>query len=66
MRVFLVEKMVCEGCSAAVEKAVTGRDPAARLSVDLASGTISVDSALGDGEIAAAIAAAGFTAQRQA
>lgn len=66
MRVFLVENMVCEGCSAAVEKAVTGRDPAARLSVDLAAGTVSIASTLGDDEIAAAVAAAGFTARRQA
>lgn len=64
MRVFLVENMVCEGCSAAVQKAVAAVDPAARLSIDLATGRVSVDSARSDGEIEAAISAAGFTAQR--
>jgi copper chaperone len=64
MREFMVENMVCDGCSAAVQKAVTAVDPAARLSIDLATGKVSIDSARSDAEIEAAISAAGFTAQR--
>lgn len=57
-----VPDMSCGHCKAAIETAMRGADAAARLDFDMASRTVSVDSALEPSAIRATLAAAGYPA----
>jgi copper chaperone len=52
--------MSCNGCVAAVTRAIQRLDPAAEVSVDLASGRVSVAGALGRAAVEGAVEAAGY------
>ena len=60
-----VTKMHCGGCANAVTRAVQGIDPAARVEIDLKSGSVSVTPgvAIAAERFADAIRAAGFGAE---
>jgi copper chaperone len=58
---FEVQGMTCGHCVKAVTAAVTKLDPAARVSVDLPSGRVEVDSTAARDRIAAAIRDEGYT-----
>jgi len=58
---FTVEGMSCQHCVKAVTRAVTEIDPQALVQVDLASGTVKVDSTATPDAIRAAIDEAGYT-----
>ena len=62
MTTFSVPEMSCGHCKAAVEKAIAGIDPAARVTVDLESRTARVETALGDAVVIAAMKEAGYAA----
>lgn len=55
-----VEGMTCMGCVASVEKALKKLDPAARVEIDLASGRVEVEGAVGLDAAKDAIEASGF------
>lgn len=57
---FKVTGMTCGGCVKAVEKAVLRTDPAAHVTVDLASGAVSVESTKPATDFRSAIEAAGY------
>ncbi|MBW8777795.1 MAG: heavy-metal-associated domain-containing protein [Burkholderiales bacterium] len=57
---FQVEGMRCGGCAAGVKRAVQGVDPAATVSVDLASRRVQVESEADKEALAAAIRSAGY------
>ena len=59
---FKVDGMSCGHCVKAVTDAVQEVDAGARVSVDLASGRVRVDSAAAAGRVAQAIAGAGYEA----
>ncbi|QBC32486.1 heavy-metal-associated domain-containing protein [Pandoraea sp. XY-2] len=56
-----VEGMSCGHCVKAVTRAITERDPAAKVNVDLDSGRVDVESRLSPTEVSAAIGDAGYT-----
>lgn len=58
-----VEDMTCGHCAAAVKKAVRSVDPAAVVDVDLATGTVTVETGADDGRIGDAIRSAGYSNQ---
>lgn len=58
---FTVEGMSCQHCVKAVTQAVTEIDPQAHVQVDLANGTVKVDSTATPDAICAAIDEAGYT-----
>jgi copper chaperone len=60
-----VDGMTCEGCVKAVTKAVQRIAPDARVDIDLAAGTVTIDAAVPSGQFAAAIEAAGFAVTSQ-
>lgn len=60
---FKVPDMHCDGCVAAVTKAVRALDPTASVAVDLATHTVNVTSAQPAKAIAAAIEDAGFSVE---
>lgn len=60
MIAFNVQGMSCGGCASHVTKAVQAVDPMAQVVVDLAHQTVSVDSPVDRGILAAALAAAGY------
>ena len=60
---FTVEGMSCNHCVKAVTEAVRAVDPAARVDVDLASGTVKVDSSAPRDAVAAALDEAGYPAR---
>ena len=60
MTVFNVQGMNCGGCAGRVTKAVQAVDPVARVLVDLAHQTVSVDSAVDRGILIGALRAAGY------
>jgi copper chaperone len=60
-RIYRVGGMSCGGCAAAVTRAITRTDPAAKVAVDLAGGKVTVSGPTSEAAVAAAIAAAGFT-----
>ena len=63
MKTFQLNDMTCGHCVSAVTKAVKGIDPAAYVSVNLATKRLEVDSAAVDARsIQSAIAVAGYTA----
>ncbi len=59
---FNVPDMSCGHCKATVEKAIGAVDASAKVSVDLGSRTIEVDSTHSAAEITAALYAAGYGA----
>lgn len=60
MQVFNVTGMSCGHCERAVIQAIQALDPVAQVRVDLAAGTVRVDSALDEQAIRAAIEAEGY------
>jgi copper chaperone len=58
---FQVEGMSCQHCVAAVTNAIRERDATAQVRVDLASGSVTVDSAQPVDVLKAAIDGAGYT-----
>ncbi len=59
---FDVQGMHCGHCVRAITRAVQALDPAARVDIDLAAGTVDVESALDAERVAAAIAGEGYAA----
>lgn len=57
---YRVKGMTCGGCARAVTNAIRAADAGARVDVDLAAGTVSVDGNLPDARVAEAVAGAGF------
>ena len=55
-----VDDMSCGHCAAAVQKAVKSVDPAAEIDIDLATGTVSVETAADGARISDAIRSAGY------
>ena len=62
MQTFKVDGMTCAHCERAVTSAVQRVDPAARVEVDLAAGTVRTSSEAPAERLAAAIAAEGYGA----
>lgn len=62
---YKVEGMTCQGCVNAVTRALGRTAPAAKVTVDLAGGKVEVDGDIRPEQVAAAIAAAGFTVSGQ-
>ena len=60
---FAIPDMTCGGCISSVTRAVQSVDATARLTADLESHTVEIDSAAAADALAAAIADAGFTVQ---
>jgi copper chaperone len=59
-----VEEMSCGHCVSTVQKAVKSVDPSAEVSVDLPTGTVTVESAASEASIADAIRSAGYPNQK--
>lgn len=59
-QVFEVKGMSCGHCVRAVTQALQARDPQARVTVDLSSGRVTVQSTLSRAAAAAAIAEEGY------
>jgi copper chaperone len=55
-----VAGMTCQHCVRAVTAAILARDPAARVVVDLPSGSVSAETVLDRAGVAAAVAAEGY------
>ncbi len=55
-----VTKMSCQGCVRCVTSAILRVEPAAHVSVDLASGTVTVEGAVDPEKIRVAVQGAGF------
>lgn len=58
---FVVDDIHCDGCVAAILKAVRGLDPAATVRADLASKHVTIAAAASDEALRDAIEAAGFS-----
>ncbi|MDM8356075.1 heavy-metal-associated domain-containing protein [Pandoraea communis] len=56
-----VEGMSCGHCVKTVTRAITERDAAAKVNVDLSAGRVDVESRLSPAEVSAAITDAGYT-----
>lgn len=61
-----VPDMSCGHCTAAIEKAITAIDPTARVSCDLETRTVDVQSALSERALSEAIREAGYDVRTQA
>ncbi|MDJ1160050.1 heavy-metal-associated domain-containing protein [Chelatococcus sp. SYSU_G07232] len=61
---FEVEGMTCQGCVNSVTRAVERVAPGARVSVDLAARTVTVDAAKDEATLAKAITDAGYDVLR--
>ncbi|MBR1786109.1 MAG: heavy-metal-associated domain-containing protein [Paludibacteraceae bacterium] len=61
-RVFKVEGMMCNHCRANVEKALQNLQGAQNVTVDLASGTATLEGSVTDEAVIAAINSIGYTA----
>ncbi|MFT7448640.1 MAG: copper chaperone [Glaciecola sp.] len=61
---FQVPDMSCGHCTAAITKEIAALDPAAKVTPDLTSRTVDVDTAQKDDAIAQAIKTAGYDAKR--
>jgi copper chaperone len=59
---FIVKDMTCGHCASTITKAIQAADPQAKVSIDLASHQVQVDSRLDAGTVAAAMDKAGYTA----
>jgi copper chaperone len=60
VKTYKVSGMTCGGCARSVEQAIKAAAPTAQVSVDLATGKVSVDGVADDQLIAKAIDDAGF------
>ena len=60
-----VPDMSCGHCTAAIEKAITAIDPTARVSCDLETRTVDVQSALSERALSEAIREAGYDVRTQ-
>lgn len=58
--VYAVTGMTCQGCVAAIRRAIERAVPGAAVSVDLATGRVSVDQAASEAAVRDAIIAAGY------
>lgn len=58
-----VEDMTCGHCAATVRKAVRSVDPAAKVDVDLATGTVTVETGADEARIGDAVRSAGYPNQ---
>ncbi|WP_028240196.1 heavy-metal-associated domain-containing protein [Stutzerimonas azotifigens] len=63
MRTFNVTGMTCGHCSRAVTQAIQARDPSAQVTVDLASGRVTVEGELPDEQVREAIREEGYQVQ---
>ncbi len=63
MQMFKVDGMTCGHCERTVTQAVHGVDPAAAVKVDLAAGTVGVESKLPADRLAQAIVSEGYPAR---
>lgn len=59
---FEVGSMTCGHCVKRVTEAIKGRDAQARVAVDLAGRSVTVEGSLAAGDVVAALAAAGYPA----
>ncbi len=59
-KTYRVDGMSCGGCVKSVSNAIAAKDPKARFTVDLPSGTVRVDSDTAEPLVIAAITDAGF------
>ena len=60
--VFSVKGMTCGGCAEAIKRVIRKSDPAADVTVDLASGRVEAVTSGNANELAAAITKAGYEA----
>jgi len=60
IQTYHVGGMTCDGCVAAVTRAIRRLDPKVAVAVDLAKGTVSVDETLPKDAVQRAVEAAGF------
>ncbi len=60
-QLFKVGGMTCRNCANAVTKAIKRLDPAAEVSVELNSGTVSVEGAVERAAVERAVEGAGFS-----
>lgn len=65
MPVFHVPQMRCGHCKAAIERAIRATDATARIDVDLAARTVTVDSRLEAAALVAAMADGGYDATQR-
>lgn len=63
-RTYRVTGMTCEGCVRSVERAIARVAPEARVSVDLATGRVSVENGPEEALVASAVTEAGFGFER--
>jgi copper chaperone len=61
MTEFTISDMTCGHCASVIARAVREADPAARCEIDLAGRKVRIESASSAGDLAAAIAEAGYT-----
>ena len=59
-RTYRVSGMTCEGCVRSVTRAITRVAPAARVSIDLAAGRVSVEDGPDETAVEGAVTKAGF------
>jgi copper chaperone len=55
-----VAGMTCQHCVKAVSGAIQALDPLAQVAVDLAAGTVAVETTLASAQVAAAVTAEGY------
>lgn len=60
MQRYKVQGMTCGHCEKAVIQSIQSRDPAAQVSVDLAAGTVQVQTSLSEQAVREAITEEGF------
>ena len=60
---FHIAKMSCGGCVQTVTEAIAAVDPQAKVSADLASRTVDVETSADSGSIGKALADAGYPAR---
>ncbi|MBX6367945.1 MAG: heavy-metal-associated domain-containing protein [Rhodospirillales bacterium] len=63
-RTYRVTGMTCEGCVRSVERALARVAPGARVSVDLATGRVSIENGPEETLVASAVTEAGFGFER--
>jgi copper chaperone len=65
METLMVDGMTCGHCVAAVTKVIKADDPASKVRIDLASGTVVVESAQSRAALIKIIEQAGYTVRPQ-
>lgn len=61
-----VPTMACGGCAKGVTKALANADPKARITIDLTTRHVQIDSVATEQELLAAMTQAGYPAERSA